>query len=79
MTTELADECVRHANMIEDYLQLVDAMRQALRERTMIYQADLKDKVAVHYQLDRFELYNMAYSDWSVLRDKYIAECNPVA
>ena len=39
--------------MIEKELQEIEVLRQALRARAMIYDADRKDLVAAHYHLDR--------------------------
>lgn len=60
--------------VIEKELQAIDQMRAALRERTMTYQADLKDAVANRYHLDRQALYALPYHDWAALRERYNAE-----
>lgn len=70
----LARQGAAFADLIENTLQAGDAVQQALRERSMIYQADLKDTVAAHYHLDRQALYELPYADWAVLRQRYISE-----
>lgn len=70
----LARQGARLTAMIEQQLQAIEQMRAALRERTMTYQADLKDVVADRYHLDRQALYVLPYHDWAKLRERYNAE-----
>ena len=60
--------------LIEGELVALDRVRAALRERSMIYQADLKDTIAAYYHLDRAALYALPYADWAALRDRYHTE-----
>jgi len=62
------------ATMIEKELQAIEVLRRALRERTMIYDADRKDLVAAHYHLAPQALYRLPYADWAALRERYYAE-----
>jgi|JI10StandDraft_1071094.scaffolds.fasta_scaffold31909_11 hypothetical protein len=49
------------------------ALKQVLKERSMIYQHDEKLRVARHYGLT-FEQVNLPYAEWAALRDKYHTE-----
>ena len=61
-------------NDLEYCLSVLDACRDIIRERAMIYQADLKDTVAAYYCLDRQTLYDLPYIEWVHLSDRYRAD-----
>lgn len=63
-----------HISEILQELESLEPIRQALKERAMIYQADLKDEVAKHFGLAAEKLYHMTYVDWDELRARYLKE-----
>ena len=63
-----------HISEILQELESLEPIRQALKERAMLYQADLKDEVAKHFGMQPEELYHMAYAAWAELRTRYLKE-----
>lgn len=66
MSTELA-------HRIEAELQRLEPIRAALRQRSMLYQPDLKERVAAHYGLQFAEV-DLPYPEWAALRERYFQE-----
>lgn len=62
------------STQLDRYLSTLADWRTALREQSMIYQADLKTQVATHYHRPPAEVFALVYADWAALRDRYLAE-----
>lgn len=58
---------------LERLLAASDLLVRAEKEHAMIYQADLKDQVAVATGRARQKLYVMPYDEWALIRDAYLA------
>ena len=61
------------AERIRDELEALEPMRQAIKARSMRYQADLKDRVAEALGVTPESL-DLPYEEWAAIRDDYLKD-----
>lgn len=54
---------------IESELLSLEPLRVAVKARSMVYQADLKERRAVENGLPADAYYDLPYSEWAAIRD----------